>query len=271
MRAVCADTALEETRLDHRLSEGSTLNSQVARTFDMDFIYLDIAFCALWMLVLLRQRQKIPLYFGLFGALVTFLADDVLWLHIQHTRTLNVPFNHDLFLVYFSFTYGMIEFSYVTVMFQAKSVKTKVLWTLFLYGGWLATALISQHVAIDDRAVQTARDMSHARIVQVAMVVGGYLLLLLLKYMWQPMKSLTFPRMVYLFGVGILVHFGMEITLLISGIRPAKNYVDVLLFNSLLEFNTGIPLLYILWTVVQSRKAPNKAEKRPSIPSPAAG
>ena len=107
-------------------------NSQVARTFDMDFIYLDIAFCAVWILVLLRQKQTIPLCFGFLGALITFLADDVLWLHIQHTRTLDVPFNRDLFLVYFSFTYGMIEFSYVTVMFQAKSTKSKALFTLLL-------------------------------------------------------------------------------------------------------------------------------------------
>jgi len=245
-------------------------DSQVARTFDMDFIYLDIAFCAVWIIVLLRRKQTIPLCFGLFGALVTFLADDILWLHIQHTRTLDVPFNRDLFLVYFSFTYGMIEFSYVTVMFQAKSMKAKALWTLFLYGGWLATALISQHVGIDDRTVQTARDMSHARIIQVAIVAAGYLLLLLLKYTWPPMKSLTFRRMLYLFCVGMLVHFGMEITLLASGIRPAGDYVHVLLFNSLLEFNMGIPILYILWTAIRSRKASDEAGQEPTKSSPLA-
>ena len=243
-------------------------NSQVARTFDMDFIYLDIAFCAVWILVLLRRKQTIPLCFGLLGALITFLADDVLWLHIQHTRTLDVPFNHDLFLVYFSFTYGMIEFSYVTVMFQAKSMKAKALWTLFLYGGWLATALISQHVGIDDRTIQTSRDMSHARIIQGAMVVGGYLLLLLLKYTWQPMKSLTIPRIIYLFCVGILVHFGMEITLLASGIRPAGDYVHVLLFNSLLEFNMGIPILYILWTAIRARRDLDESGQEPTKSSP---
>jgi hypothetical protein len=245
-------------------------NSQVARTFDMDFIYLDIAFCAVWILVLLRRKQTIPLCFGFLGALITFLADDVLWLHIQHTRTLDVPFNRDLFLVYFSFTYGMIEFSYVTAMFQAKSMKAKALWTLFLYGGWMATALISQHVGIDDRTIQTARDMSHARIVQVAMVAGGYLLLLLLKYTWPPMKSLTFLRMIYLFCVGMLVHFGMEITLLASGIRPAGDYVHVLLFNSLLEFNMGVPVLYILWTAIRSRKASDEAGQEPTKSSPLA-
>jgi len=239
------------------------VNSYVARTFDMDFIYLDIAFCAVWMLVLFRQKHTIALRFGLFGALVVFLVDDVLWLRVQQTRFLEVPFNRDLFLLYFSFTYGMIEFSYVTVMFGAKSIKTKALWTLFLYGGWLATALISQHVAIDDRTLHIGRDMSNARIIQVALVAGGYLLLLVLKYTWRPMKSLTFPRILYLFLIGILVHFAMEVTLLASGIRPAENYVHVLLFNSLLEFNMGVPILYILWTAIKSTKVHDTSKEEP--------
>jgi len=246
------------------------VSSYVARTFDMDFMYLDIAFCAVWMLVLFRQKQTIALWFGLFGALVVFLADDVLWLRIQHTRFLDVPFNRDLFLVYFSFTYGMIEFSYVTVMFGAKSMKTRVLWTLFLYGGWMATALISQNLNMDDRTIDIGRDMSNARIVQVAMVAGGYLLLLLLKYIWRPMKSLSFPRILYLFVIGVIVHFGMELTLLASGIRPAENYVDVLLFNSLLEFNMGIPILYILWTAVRSMKDSGAAGQDPTKSAPLA-
>jgi hypothetical protein len=239
------------------------VNSYVARTFDMDFMYLDIAFCAVWMLVLLRQKHTLALWFGLFGALIVFLVDDVLWLRVQQTRFLEVPFNRDLFLLYFSFTYGMIEFSYVTVMFGARSIGTKALWTLFLCGGWLATALISQHVGIDDRTIQTGRDMSNARIIQVALVAGGYLLLLLLKYTWRPMKSLTFPRMLYLFLIGILVHFAMEVTLLASGIRPAENHVDVLLFNSLLEFNMGVPILYILWTAIKSTKVHDTSKEEP--------
>lgn len=246
------------------------MSNYVARTFDMDFMYLDIAFCAVWMLVLLRQKHTTALWFGLFGAMVVFLVDDILWLRIQQTRFLEVPFNRDLFLLYFSFTYGMIEFSYVTVMFGTKSMKTKALWTLFLYGGWLATALISQHVGIDDRTIDIGRDMSNARIIQIAMVAGGYLLLLVLKYTWRPMKSLTFPRMLYLFLVGGLVHFGMEITLLASGIRPAENYVDVLLFNSLLEFNMGIPILYILWTAIRSRRESSAAGQEPAKSAPLA-
>lgn len=235
------------------------MDDYVARVFDMDFIYLDLLFCAVWMAVLFKQKQTLALWFGLFGAVVVFLADDVLWLRIQQTRFLDVPFNRDLFLLYFSFTYGMIEFSYVTVMFGAKSATARVLWTLFLYGGWMATALISQNLSIDDRTIDIGRDMSNARVVQVAMVAGGYALLVVLKYIWRPMKPLTLRRVLYLFGVGVVVHFGMEITLLVSGIRPARDYVDVLLFNSLLEFNMGIPILYILWTAITSRKTPEIA------------
>jgi len=242
------------------------VNNYVARTFDMDFVYLDILLCAVWMVILFKQKHTLALWFGLFGALVVFLVDDILWLRIQHTRFLEVPFHRDLFLFYFSFTYGMIEFSYVTVMFGARSMKIKALWTLFLYGGWLATALISQHVGIDDRIIDIGRDMSNARIIQVALVSGGYLLLLVLKYTWRPMKSLTFQRMLYLFLIGIVVHFGMEITLLVSGIRPAGNYVDVLLFNSLLEFNMGVPILYILWTAIRSKEAPDAAGPEPTKP-----
>jgi hypothetical protein len=105
--------------------------------------------------------------------------------------------------------------------------------------------------------------MSNARVIQVALVAGGYLLLLLLKYTWRPMKSLTFPRMLYLFLIGILVHFGMEITLLASGIRPAENYVGVLLFNSLLEFNMGVPILYILWTAIKSAELHDTTKEEP--------
>jgi hypothetical protein len=51
--------------------------------------------------------------------------------------------------------------------------------------------------------------------------------------------------------VGILVHFGMEFTLWSVGIRPGV--VSEFLFNSFLEFNTGVPILYILWTYFNSR------------------
>ena len=226
------------------------MESYVARQFDFDFIYFDLLFAAIWMLLLWRRKQTLALGFGLAGAVIVFLADDVLWFHIQKTRFIDSPINPDLFLVYFSFTYGMIMFSYAIAMFTAGDNKTRIFWTILLYAGWLLSAFVSQWVHIDDRLISVGRDMSGAREVQVGMVVGGYLLLILLKYTWSKMRALTWSRMAYLFLIGILVHFGMEFTLWVSGIRPTDRGLDVMIFNSLLEFNTGIPVLYIAWTAI---------------------
>jgi hypothetical protein len=82
------------------------MNTYVARQFDVDFIYLDFVFTAIWMLLLWRQKHMLALKFGLAGALITFLADDVWMYNIQKTRILDVPFSPDLYLVCGSFTAG---------------------------------------------------------------------------------------------------------------------------------------------------------------------
>ena len=45
----------------------------------------------------------------------------------------------------------------------------------------------------------------------------------------------------------------MEITLFAAGIRPIGNLVDVLLFNSLIEFNSGIPFMYFGWALLKDK------------------
>ena len=54
----------------------------------------------------------------------------------------------------------------------------------------------------------------------------------------------------------MIVHFGMEISLLAARIRPATDLVTVLIFNTLIEFNSGTPFLFIIWTLTKNRKIP---------------
>jgi len=100
---------------------------------------------------------------------------------------------------------------------------------------------------------------------QIGMVTGGYLVLVVLKYKWKAMEPLTWPRMAYLFLVGVLVIFAMELTLWLSGIRPAEEGLDVLIFNSLLQFNVGIPVLYIVWTFITQAKTKEQREQLTSV------
>ncbi len=60
--------------------------------------------------------------------------------------------------------------------------------------------------------------------------------------------DLSWKKILYIFSVGFFVHFSMELTLLLSGIRVLDLFN--LIFNSVIEFNTGAPILYLLLFVV---------------------
>jgi len=243
------------------------MNNIVARVFNFDFIYFDLLFCLIWIGVLLKKKHYREFFFGLFGFLVVFFTDDVIWFHLKGTRVIDAPLQPDLFLLYFSFTYGVIEFSYAIIMIRTKEVKKALFWTVFLYVGWLTSAFMSQYIPLDDRTISIYREMTNARLTQILMVGIGYLVILLLKLFYEPMKDLSFLKIAYLFLIGILVHFGMELTLHVSGIRPIEGSLSIILFNSLLEFNSGIPVLYLLNFIIDQRKNNKKLIEVPVISS----
>ena len=229
------------------------MSHDVFRLFGWEFIILDITFCLIWMIILLRKKYYMQLFFGLFGAVVVFISDYVFFYTIQSSREIfSLPdgLNPLTFLIYFSFTYGMIEFSYVTVMFRLRDWKKRVYWTVLLYVGWFIIAFLPKILPLNDDTVDIVRHMAENRWAQIGMVLGGYLILIILKYTWKPFKNVTWLQLGFLFLTGFLVHFAMEITLLSAGIRPISEAWTVLLFNSFLEFNTGVPILYFIWKLI---------------------
>ncbi|NHJ86984.1 MAG: hypothetical protein FK734_16095 [Asgard group archaeon] len=236
------------------------MHEDVARSMDIDFIYFDLMLTAIWITLLLVRKRFKAFFFGLFGYGVVQFTDSVIWYEIKETRHINIEndlIGPHLFLTYFSFTYGMIMFSYAPIMFDKTITKLeKALWSALIYGGWLTIALMSQFIPWNDQYIEIWRDMGTSRLGQILMAVIGYLVLiilnLILKYTnWKFIEPIPWWYFAYLFAVGIFIHFSMESTLMIAGIRPL--YWDVLAVNSLLEFNTGIPILFIMWILV-SRK-----------------
>jgi hypothetical protein len=120
-------------------------------------------------------------------------------------------------------------------MFQKKS--NKIGWTALVFGSWILIALLSQLLPINDSTIITLRHMSSLRFVEVGILVIGYSLLFMLKYDWR--------KIAYLFFIGFLIHFMMEFSLLITGIRPGS--LIILVENSLIEFNMGVPFFYLLY------------------------
>ncbi len=224
--------------------------SIVTRIFDVDFMLLDLTFTAIWIFLLYKNGYIKPLIFGLFGILINMLVDYGVWYSIQGIRTVEgLPFwmSPFTFFVYFSITYGMVEYSYVQVMFSIDNQREdarreKIRWSVLLFGGWLLFGVLSFVLPISDAEITVQRVMTEQRIFQVYGILAEYALLAVLAYMKK--CDLSWRKILYIFSVGFFVHFSMELTLLLSGIRILDFFN--LIFNSVIEFNTGAPILYLL-------------------------
>jgi len=120
----------------------------VGRTFDTDFIWLDLLLTSIWIIILIRRGYIRHLKFGIFGFIAVFIVDFGIWYSLLGTRVfIELPnyLNAFTFLLYFSFTYGMLMFSFAPLMFdKIIEVKEKFLWTLFLFTGWTLISFASQ-------------------------------------------------------------------------------------------------------------------------------
>jgi hypothetical protein len=225
----------------------------VIRVFDADFMLLDLLFTAFWIAILYRQGYIKALIFGCLGIILNFTIDFGIWYNIMGIRTvegLPAGVSPLAFFIYFSITYGMVQYSYVQVMFTIRGTdsrnegKRRLKWSLLLFGGWLLIAYLSKIIHLDNTEVTVARAMNEQRFIEVFVVIVEYLVLAILAH--QKKYDLNMKRIGYIFFVGFFVHFSMEFTLLLPGIR--RSSIFDLVFNSILEFNMGAPLLYLmLW------------------------
>jgi len=212
----------------------------VIRNFDVDYIFFDLLFIIIFLFLLIKNKKKIALFAFFIGGLgINLLVDWGIWLHTG-IREISLPFHFIfstfLFFVWFSLSYG-VEYAYIFIMFQEKNYKLKWKWTAFIFFSWLLVAFLSQTTPINDSTITLVRHMAGLRILRIAIVLIGYSLLFILKYKWK--------KILYLFLVGFLIHFMMEFVLLITNIRPGSFWI--LLENSLIEFNMGVPFFYLFY------------------------
>jgi len=214
--------------------------SDVIRTFGLDYVFFDLIFILVFLSLLIWKGKKIPLLvFFVGGFCINFFVDWGIWLHTG-IREIVLPSGFFggvvLFFLWFSLSYG-VEYAYVFLMFEKSSVREKVLWTLLVFGGWLLVSFLSQIFAINDAVIITTRHMGDFRFLRIALVLIGYSLLVYFKYDWK--------KILQLFFIGFLIHFMMEFSLLLNGIRPGS--ILILIENSLIEFNMGIPFFYLVY------------------------
>jgi hypothetical protein len=227
------------------------MTHNVIRTFGIDYIFFDLVFLFVFHFLMIRNRKIIPLVAFWLGGLAIFIIDWGFWMQVSGIRKLELPpsflpflpeyWRVFTFMFWFSFSYGLM-FSWMFLMFEPKG--RRIFWTVLLWGGWLTVAFLSQYIHLNDGTIQTLRMMGGSRITQIIIAAGGFILLFILRYNWK--------MILYLFCIGFMTHFMMESSLWLSGIRPGN--LSVLLINSLIESNMGVPILYVLYDKVLKRR-----------------
>jgi hypothetical protein len=173
---------------------------------------------------------------GFVCGILFLIIDGVIWWNtgIREIDPSNTKIYVDFMM---DFSYGLLAFSWVMIMFERNSVKEVLLWTLFLYVGWLLIASLSQLLPLIDLEITTIRHMRSLRVVEITTVVCGYLLLIILRY--------NIKTILFIFWVGFMLSFMMESYLLITQIRPSG--FELLLYDSLILTNQGIPYLFVIF------------------------
>lgn len=127
---------------------------------------------------------------------------------------------------------------------------------------WIACPLISGNTPGAAGNIEISRTTSYHGGMAIMLIVG-YLIVIILNLTKYKDNKLPLTRMLI---IGVVVQFGWEFALYVSGIRPHNdNSLQTLLLNSLVETNLGIPYIFFIQMFIQKyftedlkRKTPHK-------------
>lgn len=218
-----------------------------ARTLNVLYIFLDIGFLALLFGILIWAKRYTAAIFGILGGLLYFLVDYGGFYLLLNTRTVAGadPF---WFLLWMSMSYGFTNFVWIWLWLDRDGHELE--WSILIVAGWFTTALLSQNFGGAFGTISIARGTGSYHGLMAAILFVGYAILCLYNIrMKDKGKRIDIP---WILAIGILVQFGWEFVLLITGIRPQG--ILPLVVNSLLETNLGLPYIYFIHRAVSKRR-----------------
>ena len=218
-----------------------------ARTFNSLYIYLDIIWLVIYILVLINTKRHLAILAGIAGGLIYFLVDYGIFYQALGSRVIEGadPF---WFLLWLSFSYGLTNFSWIWLLLDRD--RFSVEWSLLPIIGWIAVALLSQNLGKNLQQISIYRTTSAYHGVMALILFVGYLYLVVHNLRTEEKRDGR-VNLLWLLAIGIGVQFSWEFILLITGIRPPE--IMPLLVNSLVETNMGMPYLYLIHRSVSAK------------------
>ena len=211
-----------------------------ARTLNSLYIYLDLAWLALFCGVLLYFKRRLALGIGLLAGVLYFLVDYGIFYRLLGTRLVQGA-NPFWFLLWLSFSYGVTNFAWIWLLLDRDGHAVE--WSVLIVTAWLAIALLSQNFGSGFPVITIQRGTGAYHGVMAVILFAGYLYVIILN-----LRGKEKIKILWLMAIGIGVQFSWEAVLLVTGIRPAG--FGSLLVNSLIETNLGMPFTYFTHRIV---------------------
>lgn len=216
-----------------------------ARTLNTLYIYLDVAWLIIFVIILVYHKRYLALTAGAIGGVIYFTVDYGIFYLGLSTRVVSGadPF---WFLLWLSLSYGLTNIAWIWLLLDRDNHATE--WSVLIIAGWIAIAFISQNFGSSFPIVSIQRGTATYHGVMALLLIAGYLYLIIRNFQASIANKVN---ILWLIAIGIGIQFSWEFILLISNIRP-MGFLP-LIANSLIETNLGMPYLYLIHKAISSR------------------
>ncbi len=233
------------------------------RQFAPLYIWLDIAFLAVFLSLLIWKKKYMTVMVGLVMGVVYMLVDYGIFHIVCQCRTITE--GHSLFwvLLWMSMSYGFTNFTWIWLCLSKDEHLLE--WTLLILSWWFCCPLLTQ-TFVSGAVIVIQRTTAAYHGYMAAILFVGYLGAICYNLRQSaPEKRM---RLAWLFAIGVAVQLGWEAGLLLGGIRSAGfatfgEKMRTLVINSLLETNLGMPYVYCIF-IAYSRRFTERLERRES-------
>lgn len=240
------------------------MNVIAERMFGVPYIVLDSVFILAFLALLLITKRRLAALWAIAGGVLYFIVDYGIFHLLTGSRHIGTVNADGVFsvggegmmfgvLMWMSLSYGITNFAWIWLCL--KKDKRIAEWTVLIFVWWLVCPILDNAITGDGMHVRIWREtVGYHWFMAVFLAVSYFAVIVYNLFQKDGAKRM---RILWLFGIGVAVQFGWEFALLLGGIRSGSmefaEQLRVLVVNSLMETNLGLPAMYCIYLFVTSR------------------
>lgn len=225
------------------------------RTFPPLYIWMDVAFLALFAGLLILKKKYMTVLIGTLAGVLYMLVDYGIFHLVCHSRSISDGYSLFFVLLWMSLSYGFTNFAWIWLWISKD--RRLFEWSLLILIWWFVCPLLAKTFSPPDvKYIIIQRTTGEYHGYMAAILFAGYAGVIIYNLFQKDNKArINIP---WLLAIGVLVQFGWEAGLLLGGIRSAgfegiEDKLRPLVINSLLETNLGMPYIYFIYLAYSSR------------------